>query len=232
MGLSSYLGRPVVQSTQGDRIGHVRHEATNPKNRGYQSNRELGFHSDAFEIIGLMCLSGAASGGTSQIVSGLAVHNQLLSENPALLSELYNGYPYATAERAQSCQPVTNYRIPVFSKVGSTLSSMCVGNYMRAAASTLNQPFPEKLDKALKAFYQICNRKAFQLEFMLEPGEILFLNNFITLHSRTEFQDSTTQKRHLLRLWLDVPNGRPVIPELKARGIDYENLYLETSKNG
>ncbi|TMU81186.1 TauD/TfdA family dioxygenase [Pseudomonas fluorescens] len=230
-GLSSYMGRPVVQSTQGDRIGHVRHEVSNPKNRGYQSNRELGFHSDAFEIIGLMCLSSAASGGTSQIVSGLAVHNQLLEENPALLPVLYEGYPYATAERAQSGHPVTDYRIPVFSQVNGRFSSMCVGNYMRAAALVLKQAFPEEMDKALKAFYQICNRKEFQLEFMLEPGEMLFLNNFTTLHSRTEFQDSETQKRHLLRLWLDVHQGRPVIPQLKARGADYEQLYLETHQD-
>ncbi|MCP1482476.1 MULTISPECIES: TauD/TfdA family dioxygenase [Pseudomonas] len=230
-GLALHLGRPVVQSTRGDRIGHVRHEPSNPKNRGYQSNRELGFHSDAFEIIGLLCLSGAASGGTTEVVSGLAVHNQLVAENPQLLPALYEGYPYATAERSQSHTPVTDYRIPVFSRVGSTLSSMCVGNYMRAAAQTLGQAFPEKLDAALKAFYEICNRKSFQLAFLLEPGEILFLNNYTTLHSRTEFQDSDTQKRHLLRLWLDVPNGRPVVPVLKARGTDYELLYLETDQD-
>ncbi|WP_387690084.1 MFS transporter [Photorhabdus sp. RM71S] len=29
-------------------------EKNNPNNRGYMSNRELGFHSDAFEIVGLM----------------------------------------------------------------------------------------------------------------------------------------------------------------------------------
>ena len=49
-------------------------------------------------------------------------------------------------------------------------------------------------------------------EYMMESGETTFMNNDTILHSRTALEDFPVEppKRHLLRLWLDVPNGRPV----------------------
>lgn len=227
-GLGIGMGRPVVQNLQGSRIGHVRNERDNPTNRGYMSNRELGFHSDAFEIVGLMCLSGSASGGVNQIVSGLNIYNHFVKNSPELLDALFDGFYYATAERQGSNKPYTDYKVPVFSRTEGKVSSMCLGAYMRSAAKIIGEPLPDKLDEGLRQFYEMCNRQDFMFEFMLEPGEILFLNNYTTLHSRTEFTDDETHQRHLLRLWLEIPEGRPVVPSLTARGRDYEQLFMES----
>ena len=45
-----------------------------------------------------------------------------------------------------------------------------------------------------------------------EAGDIQFLNNHLTYHMRTEFEDfgEPERKRHLLRLWLSIPNSRPL----------------------
>ena len=45
---------------------------------------------------------------------------------------------------------------------------------------------------------------------MFKPGDIQFLNNHVTLHTRTEFEDheKAELKRHLLRLWFSPPNNR------------------------
>jgi hypothetical protein len=69
---------------------------------------------------------------------------------------------------------------------------------------------PQPLKEALDLFNAIAEREDIGLDFMLEPGEMMILNNFVVLHARTRFTDSATRKRYLLRLWLDVPNGRPV----------------------
>lgn len=47
-----------------------------------------------------------------------------------------------------------------------------------------------------------------------EPGDILLLNNLVTLHRRCEFEDyeQPERKRHLLRIWLAMPNSRPLAP--------------------
>jgi alpha-ketoglutarate-dependent taurine dioxygenase len=42
------------------------------------------------------------------------------------------------------------------------------------------------------------------VEFMLRPGDMLFINNRWLLHNRTAFEDhaAPAQRRHYVRLWL------------------------------
>jgi hypothetical protein len=60
---------------------------------------------------------------------------------------------------------------------------------------------------------------------MLEPGDMMLWNNFTHLHSRRAFKSSPERKRFLLRLWLEVKNGRNVTPELALRGRSFEWIY-------
>ena len=41
------------------------------------------------------------------------------------------------------------------------------------------------------------------------------------------FEDDPTSPRLLLRLWLSVPNGRPVDPRFRMRAETYERIYRE-----
>ena len=43
----------------------------------------------------------------------------------------------------------------------------------------------------------------------LERGDMQIVNNYVVIHSRTNFEDfdEPERKRHLLRLWLDVPQS-------------------------
>ncbi|KAK9416792.1 hypothetical protein SUNI508_09490 [Seiridium unicorne] len=49
----------------------------------------------------------------------------------------------------------------------------------------------------------------------LERGDIRLLISFVTLHSRTPFEDheNPDKKRHLMRLWLSVPGSQPLPSE-------------------
>jgi Taurine catabolism dioxygenase TauD, TfdA family len=228
-GFGTHLGIGAVQSARGDKLGHVRHEPQNPKDRGYMASRELKLHSDAYEVLGLMCIQNAHSGGESRVASALAVHNEILLKRPDLLVPLYRGFPYATAEASGSRMPVTPYPVPVFSCVDGWVSCMYTRAYMHAAAERLKIPLPADLAEALKYFEQVAERDDIVLRFMLDPGEMLICNNFTTVHARTAFTDSKESTRHLLRLWLRIPGGRPVIPALEERGAAYERIYQQDS---
>jgi alpha-ketoglutarate-dependent taurine dioxygenase len=67
---------------------------------------------------------------------------------------------------------------------------------------------------ALDAFIGQALREDLQLGMALEPGDIQLLNNSVILHARTGFIDheEPERRRHLLRLWLNVEDGRPVDP--------------------
>jgi alpha-ketoglutarate-dependent taurine dioxygenase len=66
--------------------------------------------------------------------------------------------------------------------------------------------------QAINFLDEVCERSEIQLKFTMKRGEILLLNNWTTLHRRTAFEDFSDQehKRHLLRIWLSVPNSRPL----------------------
>lgn len=42
----------------------------------------------------------------------------------------------------------------------------------------------------------------FELPLELEPGDVLFFNNWALLHRRDAYQDSEHTSRHMVRLWL------------------------------
>jgi hypothetical protein len=55
----------------------------------YQHNQRLGFHADPTDIVALLCIRPAKSGGLSSIVSGVAVHNEIVRSRPDLAQVLY-----------------------------------------------------------------------------------------------------------------------------------------------
>ena len=73
---------------------------------------------------------------------------------------------------------------------------------------------PDDLREAMDYITELTHRPDLMLEFTIEPGEMAIWNNFTLLHARTAFEDydEPELKRHLLRLWVDVPQGRPVLP--------------------
>ena len=63
---------------------------------------------------------------------------------------------------------------------------------------------------ALDAFDAILQRDDLRLDMMLEPGDLQFANNYVTLHTRSAYEDheDPAKKRLLWRLWLMNPDLR------------------------
>jgi hypothetical protein len=222
--VGAHLGRGVSQSALGDVLGQVRDE-TPPGQaesaRGYTSRRELSLHVDLAQIVGLMCVRQARTGGYSQYASGLAIHNEILATRPELMPILCRGFPYhRRGEEGTAQAPVTPYDIPVFSNRAGKVSVFMVREIINAAFRELQRAFtPEEID-AIDTFRATAQR--LQFETRLEAGEATFLNNYTVMHARSEFEDweAVDRKRLMLRLWLDAErNIRPVVPQIHI----YEN---------
>ena len=103
------------------------------------------------------------------------------------------------------------YQLPVFNYCGGYLTTSWQGGYIRSARRFDALPEPSAaLDEALDMFAQLCRELCFSMDF--RPGDIQFLHNHVVVHSRTEYEDfeDPARKRHLLRLWLSTPDGRPL----------------------
>jgi hypothetical protein len=222
--VGTHFGRGVSQSARGDVLGQVQDE-TPPGQvesaRGYTSRRELSLHVDLGQIVGLMCVRQARTGGFSQYASGLAVYNEILATRPDLMPILTRGFPYhRRGEEASTAAPITPYDIPVFSERQGKISVFFVAEIFNAAFRELKRGFtPQEID-AIDTFRDTARK--LQFETRLEAGEATFLNNYAIMHARSEFEDweQPEKKRLMLRLWLDAErNVRPVIPHIHI----YEN---------
>ena len=68
--------------------------------------------------------------------------------------------------------------------------------------------------EALELFHRITEEPGMALGLELYPGDMLLASNHTIVHGRTELEDppDPADRRHLLRLWLTIPNGRPLPP--------------------
>lgn len=226
-GFGTHLGIGAVQSGNGDRLGYVQNRDDDVVKRGYRSLRELHMHTDSYEIVGLMSVRKAKAGGLSGLVSSLSIHNEILRTRPELLPPLYRGFRIASEEARFSSKAMTDEDMPVFCYVKGKLSCMYEPSHMKNAAELVPGGMPADLAEALDYFDELANRDDLALRFLLEPGDMMIWHNYTNLHSRTAFEDDPRSKRLLLRLWLDVPNGRPVDPAFRMRAETYERIHRE-----
>lgn len=222
-GIGRYLGQAITQNAQGDLLGHVRNEGLKYGEkdvRGYQTSAKLRFHCDNCDVVGLMCVRNAKSGGVSQISSSMAIYNRILEDRSDLLDVLYEGFHHdLRGEQPPGVPPVTQNKIPVYSYYGDKLSCRYVGSTIYLAAKRTGYVFSKPESEVLDLFERLAESDELRYDMELQPGDMQFLNNHVTLHSRTAFEDNEdpAQGRYLLRLWLNCPTERQLAPEFQDR---------------
>ncbi|HEU0216300.1 MAG TPA: TauD/TfdA family dioxygenase [Stellaceae bacterium] len=223
-GIGTYLGHGLSQSVLGDRLGHVKDfSREDPLARAYRNKQELSPHTDSADLVGLFSLRDAQSGGISRLTSATTVHNVLREEHPAVLERLYRGYSFHRRGEEQPGElPYTPHRVPVYSNTEGNVSARYVRTYVEAGEAAAGRPMDDAERAVLDCFEEVTKRPDLMLEFTLRPGEMYFINNYTILHARTAFDDGDVEedrRRHLLRLWLEVPAMRPVHPHIRKNGI-------------
>ena len=86
-------------------------------------------------------------------------------------------------------------------------------------------PHTARQAEALDAFLAVANRPEPRLQVELRRGDAAFFHNSMVMHARTDFEDSDdpAEKRHLLRLWLDVPVSERRVPWPVVYDVRYGN---------
>ena len=216
-GIGNYLGGSRSQNASGDLLGHVidlSRSVDDPSARIYQTSARQNYHPDPTDIVGLLCLHKAKSGGASSILSSVTIFNEMLKRRPDLAREL--SFPVCTDRRGEvpeGKQPW--YRMPVFNWYKGLLTTHFTRPYINSAQRFDEVPRLTDLQvEALDLFQELCEDPDIHLNMDFEPGDIQFLHNYQTLHDRTAFEDwpDPKRKRHLLRLWLCTPRGRELPP--------------------
>lgn len=220
-GLGAHLGSARSQNAKGHVLGHVRDlglDAGDPAVRIYQTNARQTFHTDSCDVVGLLCLRTARSGGLSALVSSMTIFNEMRRRRPDLLKLLFE--PIATDRRGEVAVGQKPYfEIPVFTWHAGYLTAIYQRQYIETAQRFADAPRLTLAHiEALDLFDALADDPALHMVMELQPGDIQLVHNHTLLHDRTAFVDwpEPERRRHLLRLWLAARDARP-LPEVFAQ---------------
>lgn len=224
-GLSRHVGDPVTQNRNGHLVGHVidvGDTVGDHDKRITQTSAELCFHTDSCDVVALLCIARAASGGESRIVSGVSVHDRLMRHRSDLLAELYKPiYMDRRGEVPPGKKPW--FGMPLFAwHKGLFTGYSPVRQYIDSLSRFADAPRLSNAQRAaLDLYYATCEDPTLCLSLPFEPGDIQFLHNHVVFHSRTAYVDGP-ERRHLMRIWLSLPDGRVLAPSLAEKWIAIE----------
>jgi hypothetical protein len=219
--IGAHLGPAFAQNAQGDMLGHVRDLGadwkTEMKARGYQTRLHLPFHNDSTDVVGLLCLQKAKSGGASRIASSAAIHNEFVVNHPDLWEVMCQPF-YVDRRGEESASQKPYYVTPCFNYRAGRLFVRYNRTFIESAQRFADVPrLTADQKRALDLMDALCNDPRFYFDMTFEVGDMQFLNNYVILHSRGEYEEwpEPERKRHLLRLWLRTP-GFAELPEAFA----------------
>jgi hypothetical protein len=224
-GLGAWLGDVISQNSQGDLIGRVtdhgdRFAGDDPYKagvRGHRTRIELQPHTDTSDLVGLLCIRPAKSGGRSHVASSTAIFNEIQRTRPDLLPVLARGFHIDLVGKGRTADEITANRIPVFSWYEGKLSCRFNTRQFELGQEKAGEPLSGAARQAVDLVRALSIDPRFRLAMDFRPGDIQVLNNHVTLHARDAYEDDPAARRLLLRLWLNVPNGRPLAPEFADR---------------
>jgi hypothetical protein len=176
------------------------------------TNGALRFHTDRCDVVSLLCVSQARSGGESKLVSTVAIHNAMLERRPDLLQLLYGVYWRSRLGEEVGGDRMT-YPLPVFAVRDGRFTSHYSRTYVEAAQRLPDVPrLTPAQNEALDLLAELAEELCFKMK--LEPGDIQLLNNHVIYHARAPFEDAPSSglRRALWRIWLAMPNSR-ALPE-------------------
>lgn len=221
-GMGLYLGVGRTQNKASEIINDVRDAGGDYKvkgGRGYNTNAQLDFHQDSCDVVALLCRRTAKSGGTSKVISSMALREQVQARRPDLIAVLEADFHHSY-QGTQDPTQAPFYRCPIFSQPGQVFTVRTNRKNTVAAQRDFDEVprLTAAQTEALDLLDELMPSEQLCYSMELEQGDLQLLNNYVTLHSRTHFEDHERpdDKRHLFRLWLAVPGSQPLPPAFES----------------
>ncbi len=210
--LSQMLGRPVAQKWCDGRMLYSVTDLGLSSGNGVRpdvTNEEQSFHTDNSynicppDVVGLLCLQPAMSGGVSRVVNMKSVLEKMNISHKTLVQRLYRPFVFDRQKEHSDRDPET-LQNPILSSNGDDLRIRVSRNLIYQGYAIRGKRIDHIGEEALATFFDIIDDPEMYKEFKFEAGQIQFLNNRVIGHKRTRFEDGPDKdkKRHLCRVWL------------------------------
>lgn len=203
-GWGLHMGICGAQDNDGEILAHVMDTGVDPAlERQYKTTAAIDYHCDAADVVGLMCLQSSSAGGESTLVSSATAYNRFLERHPHLIEGLYDAFLLDLRKTSGlNCVPME----PVRHGSDGRLRTFWHNEYFRSCYGKDGAPakMPANQLEVWTAYDAIIHEPSMAVTMSLKPGDVQMVSNHTVLHARTAYVDSSTEKRHLLRLWLSM----------------------------
>jgi alpha-ketoglutarate-dependent taurine dioxygenase len=210
--LSSFLARPVQQKLTGTMIYQVhdtgQKAAPGSGVRPDQTNMDQYFHNDNSynttppEYVALLCVRPAKSGGISHVISFYTISNELLRAHRHVVPRLYREFWFDRQKENAPDEPEV-MAAPMFVYDGRLRARLGLFQ-IRGGYTLKNETMDPEAITAIETLRKIFADEALTFDFVMERGQMQFVNNRELCHKRTQFEDfdDPQDRRLLMRLWL------------------------------
>jgi hypothetical protein len=176
-----------------------------------KTKAETGYHTDSTakhylpDVVGLLCLQPALSGGESLITNAANLLNFLEERNPAWKDLLHTPLcrDVITPGTVQDLEAIRANDIPLFQydqEGGVTFRYMRY--WIESALEKLKEPTPAGLTELLDSIDSYFAEESHAMCFLLDRGDMLFVNNHFLCHNRTAFVDGDVPRVYV-RAWIN-----------------------------
>jgi hypothetical protein len=204
-GIGRHLGKAMPNNPEGDMLGHITDlgkTQSDANSRGYQTREAMDYHCDQCDIVGLICIRAAKSGGVSKVASSVSMYNKLVQDHPEYAQALSEPL-YWTKHGEHEAGGKPFYTSPVFNFLdGKLCTSFGPKHIEKGHALPGITPLTDTQLAAIRTAENIADEQ--RIDMTLQVGDMQFLNNYVALHTRTAYVDfdDPAKKRLLWRLWL------------------------------
>lgn len=176
-----------------------------------KTKAETGYHTDSTakhyfpDIIGLLCLQPAKSGGESLITNAANLFQYIHNEHPELKDLLHQAWcrDVITPGTVNNTEAILANDIPIYQY---DADGGVIFRYMRywieSALVKLGRDIPSELTRVLDIIDNYFAAPEHAMCFRLERGDMLFVNNRFLCHNRTAFEDGENPRVYV-RAWIN-----------------------------
>jgi hypothetical protein len=206
-----HLGVGVTQNSDATLIHYVTEGKLRPNQgtRGVGNPGPVSLHVDLADCVSLLCVRQAIDSPPSRLASSTHLYNVLREQHPQWLPRLFEGFIWDRQnEHGPLETPASRYKVPLFSRVGSTVSCRYNRNWMQKAAERVGSGFTPDDAAMLDEIDSLSHTNCFEFDF--QPGDVQFANNYTILHGRAPHAPAASedQTRLLMRIWFDMCDMR------------------------
>ena len=174
-GIGTYFGSARSQNAKGHVLGHVRDmglSSKDPNVRIYQTTERQNFHTDSCDIVSLLCLKTAKSGGLSSLTSSMSVYNAMATRYPELVGRLFRPMPTDRRGEVPEGKKAWFYT-PIYNEHAGLLSAIYAPHYVRSSQRFDEAPrLTEEDFAALDRFDALAEDAELRLDMAFRPGDM------------------------------------------------------------